>query len=163
LAIQGSRPLHRAGSFCRLLRSFLEPYRHRVKGNGCWISCIRGILSTTRGEPWQSAALTDHSRHSITPRAKLVCRNIRTLFNSSPRPRKKKFAPLRHSSSASSTDSTPPPNNAAFDHAVDDVARTAARICSLVTTAEPRDREVEAERARTRCASTPPKLRPAAR
>ena len=43
---------------------------------------------------------------------------------------------------------------AAFDRAVEDVAAAArALIASLVTTADPRDREVEAARARARSAA----------
>ena len=44
-------------------------------------------------------------------------------------------------------------NEAAFEHAVDEVARSArALIDSLVTQAPPRDRDVEADRARARSA-----------
>jgi hypothetical protein len=44
-------------------------------------------------------------------------------------------------------------NEAAFDRAVEDVTAAArALIESLVTTADPRDREIEAERARARTA-----------
>ena len=44
-------------------------------------------------------------------------------------------------------------NQAAFDRAVEEVASAAsALIASLVTAAEPRDREVEAARARARAA-----------
>jgi hypothetical protein len=42
-------------------------------------------------------------------------------------------------------------NEAVFDRAVDDVAAIASKLLeSLVTSAEPRDREIEAERARAR-------------
>jgi hypothetical protein len=45
-------------------------------------------------------------------------------------------------------------NAQAFDRAVEDVAAAArALIGSLVTTAAPRDREIEAERARVRSAT----------
>ena len=45
-------------------------------------------------------------------------------------------------------------NQAAFDRAIDEVAAAAtALISSLVTTAEPRDREIEAARARERLLS----------
>ena len=44
-------------------------------------------------------------------------------------------------------------NRAAFDRAVDEVAASAhALISALITTAEPRDREIEAERARAKTA-----------
>jgi len=44
-------------------------------------------------------------------------------------------------------------NEAAFDQAIEDVAAIARRLIdSLVTTAEPRDREIEARRARARAA-----------
>jgi hypothetical protein len=45
-------------------------------------------------------------------------------------------------------------NEAAFDRAVEDVAAAARTLIqSLVTTAEPRDREIEAARARARSAA----------
>ncbi len=45
-------------------------------------------------------------------------------------------------------------NEAAFERAVEEVSASAARLLeSLVTTAEPRDREIEAERARARSAA----------
>jgi len=45
-------------------------------------------------------------------------------------------------------------NRAAFDRAVDEVAASArALIDALITAAEPRDRAVEAERARARTAA----------
>jgi hypothetical protein len=45
-------------------------------------------------------------------------------------------------------------NRAAFDRAVDEVAASAhALIGALITTAEPRDREIEAKRARAKSAA----------
>jgi hypothetical protein len=82
-----------------------------------------------------------------------MCRNIRTLFNFEPPATEEEIraASLQFVRKLSGFNAPSKANKAAFDHAVDEVARTAAAlICSLVTTAEPRDREVEAERARAK-------------
>ena len=82
-----------------------------------------------------------------------MCRNIRTLYNFEPPATEleirdaslqfvRKLSGLRVPSQA---------NTAAFDAAVEEVAAAARRLIgSLVTTAQPRDREVEAAKARQR-------------
>ena len=51
-------------------------------------------------------------------------------------------------------DKSRPANRAAFDAAVDDVATATRRLlAALVTTAPPKDREVEAAKARARSAA----------
>jgi hypothetical protein len=85
-----------------------------------------------------------------------VCRSIKTLFNFAPpaTDEEVRAASLQFVRKLSGFNSPSQANRAAFDRAVDDVAASAhALISALVTTAEPRDREIEAERARARAAS----------
>ena len=84
-----------------------------------------------------------------------MCRNIKTLFNFEPPATEEEIraSSLQFVRKLSGFNSPSKANQDAFDRAVEDVA-TAARklINSLVTTADPRDREIEAERARNRAA-----------
>lgn len=84
-----------------------------------------------------------------------MCRNIRTLFNFEPPATEEEIraASLQFVRKLSGFNSPSKANSAAFERAVSDVA-AAARVLidALVTTAEPRDREVEAARARARAA-----------
>ena len=84
-----------------------------------------------------------------------MCRNIRTLFNFDPPATDEEIraAALQFVRKLSGFNSPSKTNQAAFERAIDDVAE-AARVLvrSLVTTAAPRYREVEAERARVRAA-----------
>ena len=84
-----------------------------------------------------------------------MCRNIRTLYNFEPPATAdevrassiqfvRKLSGFAHPSKA---------NEAAFNHAVDEVARVVRELLdSLTTTAPPRDREIEAAKARARSA-----------
>jgi hypothetical protein len=84
-----------------------------------------------------------------------MCRNIKTLFNIAPPATEdevrasalqfvRKLSGFAHPSKA---------NQAAFDLAVADVSAAARRLIdSLVTSAEPRDREIEAARAKAKSA-----------
>jgi hypothetical protein len=84
-----------------------------------------------------------------------MCRNIKTLFNFEPPATEDEIraASLQFVRKLSGFNSPSKANQAAFDLAVDDVAAAAsALIASLVTTATPRDREIEAERAKARAA-----------
>lgn len=84
-----------------------------------------------------------------------MCRSIKILFNFSPPATDEEIraASLQFVRKLSGFNSPSQANRAAFDRAVDEVAASArALIGALVTTAEPRDREVEAERARARAA-----------
>jgi len=82
-----------------------------------------------------------------------MCRNIRTLFNFDPPATEQEIhdASLQFVRKLSGFNRPSRSNEEAFTRAVDDVA-TAARVLieSLVTSAQPRYREVEAERARAR-------------
>jgi hypothetical protein len=87
--------------------------------------------------------------------ATAVCRNIKILFNFTPPATDEEIraASLQFVRKLSGFNSPSLANRAAFDRAVNEVAESArALIGALVTTAEPRDREVEAERARARAA-----------
>jgi hypothetical protein len=82
-----------------------------------------------------------------------MCRNIRTLFNFEPPATELEIraASLQFVRKISGFNVPSRSNEAAFDRAVEDVAAAArALIASLVTTAEPRDRAIEAARARAR-------------
>jgi hypothetical protein len=84
-----------------------------------------------------------------------MCRNIKTLFNFDPPATDEEIrgASLQFVRKLSGFTKPSKTNQVAFDRAVDEVAVVAHRLLdALVTNAEPRDREVEAERARARAA-----------
>jgi hypothetical protein len=85
-----------------------------------------------------------------------MCRSIKTLFNFEPPATEEEIrsASLQFVRKLSGFNSPSKANAAAFDRAVSEVT-VAARtlIASLITAAEPRDREVEAARARARGAA----------
>ena len=84
-----------------------------------------------------------------------MCRNIKTLFNFEPPATDDEIraASLQFVRKLSGFNSPSQANQAAFDKAVEEVAKTATvLIGSLVTNADPRDREVEARRAKARTA-----------
>jgi hypothetical protein len=84
-----------------------------------------------------------------------MCRNIRTLFNFEPPVTEDEVraASLQFVRKLSGFHKPSKANEAAFDRAVDRTAAVATELLrSLTTTAPPRDREVEAERARQRAA-----------
>jgi hypothetical protein len=93
---------------------------------------------------------------SPSERHPTMCRNIRTLFNFEPPATELEIrdAALQFVRKLSGFNVPSKANEAAFDRAVDEVANSArVLIRSLVTTAEPRDREVEAARAKARSAA----------
>lgn len=82
-----------------------------------------------------------------------MCRNIKPLFNFAPPVTDAEIhaAALQYVRKVSGFTRPSQANQAAFDHAVDEVSRVSrALLESLTTTAPPRDRDVEAERARAR-------------
>lgn len=84
-----------------------------------------------------------------------MCRNIRTLFNFEPPATELEIrdAALQFVRKLSGYTVPSKANEAAFDRAVAEVAAAArGLIGSLVTSAEPRDREVEAAKAKARAA-----------
>lgn len=85
-----------------------------------------------------------------------MCRNIRTLFNFEPPATEEEIraSSIQFVRKLSGFNKPSKVNEAAFDLAIDQVAAAARHlIASLVTNADPRDREVEAERARARNAA----------
>ncbi|MEP7056316.1 MAG: DUF2277 domain-containing protein [Caldimonas sp.] len=84
-----------------------------------------------------------------------MCRNIRTLFNFEPPATELEIrdASLQFVRKLSGFNMPSKGNAEAFDRAVAEIAASARTlIASLVTAAEPRDREVEAQKARARSA-----------
>lgn len=84
-----------------------------------------------------------------------MCRNIKTLFNFEPPATELEIrdASLQFVRKLSGFNVPSKANDAAFERAVEEVAASArVLIRSLVTNAEPRNREVEAEKARARSA-----------
>ena len=82
-----------------------------------------------------------------------MCRNIKTLFNFDPSATDEEIraASLQFVRKLSGFHEPSKANEVAFDQAIDEVAVIARKLLdSLVTNAEPRDREVEAARAHAR-------------
>ncbi len=82
-----------------------------------------------------------------------MCRNIKTLFNFAPPATDDEIqgASLQFVRKLSGFNKPSKANEQAFNHAIKEVTAAArALLGSLVTNAEPRDREVEAARARAR-------------
>ena len=82
-----------------------------------------------------------------------MCRNIKTLFNFDPpaSDEEVRAAAIQFVRKLSGSTKPSRANEAAFDLAVDEIAASAATLLrSLTTHAPPRNREVEAERARLR-------------
>ena len=85
-----------------------------------------------------------------------MCRNIKTLFNFEPPATELEIrdASLQFVRKLSGFTVPSKANAPAFDRAVEDVAAAArVLIASLVTTAQPRDRDIEAAKARARSAA----------
>ena len=84
-----------------------------------------------------------------------MCRNIKTLFNFEPPATEDEIraASLQFVRKLSGFNTPSKANKAAFDQAVDEVAASAGvLLASLITLADPRDRQVEAARAKERSA-----------
>jgi hypothetical protein len=84
-----------------------------------------------------------------------MCRNIHTLYNYEPPATNEEIrnASLQYVRKISGFTKPSQANEAAFARAVDEVAAASKRLLEqLVTSAAPKDREVEAERARARAA-----------
>jgi hypothetical protein len=84
-----------------------------------------------------------------------MCRNIRTLYNFEPPTSREEIdaAALQYVRKVSGMQKPSHANEAAFARAVAAVAETTERLLAeLVTSAAPRDREVEAERRKARAA-----------
>lgn len=84
-----------------------------------------------------------------------MCRNIRTLHNFAPpaTPQEVRAAALQYVRKVAGTTKPAQDNVAAFDAAVDEIAAATQRLLDgLVARGAPRDREVEAAKARSRAA-----------
>jgi hypothetical protein len=84
-----------------------------------------------------------------------MCRNIHTLYNFEPPATEDEIrgAALQYVRKISGFTKPSQANEAAFARAVDEVAEASRRLLGdLVTSAAPKDREVEVERARARAA-----------
>ena len=84
-----------------------------------------------------------------------MCRNIRTLYNFEPPATENEVraAALQYVRKVSGSSKPSQANVAAFDGAVDEVALATRRLLdALVTSAPPRDRELEAAKRRARAA-----------
>lgn len=85
-----------------------------------------------------------------------MCRNIKVLFNFDPpvTPDEVRAASLQFVRKISGFHKPSKANEAAFQAAIDDVTKISSRLlASLETTAEPRDREEEAAKAKVRAAA----------
>jgi hypothetical protein len=85
-----------------------------------------------------------------------MCRNIRTLHNFKPPATDEEIraSALQYVRKVSGFTKPSQANAEAFDRAVDDVAAVTARLLDqLVTSAPPKDREVEAAKAKARSAA----------
>lgn len=84
-----------------------------------------------------------------------MCRNIKMLFNFEPPATEDEIraASIQFVRKVSGSTKPSTQNEAAFNHAVDEIAVVVGDLLdSLVTSALPKDREVEAEKARARAA-----------
>jgi len=84
-----------------------------------------------------------------------MCRNIRTLFNFSPSATDEEIhaASLQYVRKISGYNKPSMANEEIFNQAVNEIAMVSKNLLNtLVTNAEPRNREVEAERARIKAA-----------
>lgn len=84
-----------------------------------------------------------------------MCRNIRTLYNFEPAASddEVRAAALQYVRKISGFTKPSQANTAAFEQAIEDIAAVSARLLDeLVTEAAPKDREVEAAKARARSA-----------
>jgi hypothetical protein len=82
-----------------------------------------------------------------------MCRNIRTLHNFEPPATEGEVraAALQYVRKVSGSAKPSKANEVAFGRAVDEIARITSRLLAeLVTAAPPRDREIEAQKARAR-------------
>ncbi len=84
-----------------------------------------------------------------------MCRNVKTLFNFEPPATEEEIraSALQFVRKLSGFNKPSKANEAAFNRAIDEVTAIARELLqSLETSAEPRDRAIEAERARARAA-----------
>lgn len=84
-----------------------------------------------------------------------MCRNIRTLYNYEPPATEEEIraSAMQYVRKISGFTKPSQANSEAFEHAVEAISETSAQLLdALVTSAPPKDREVEAAKARARAA-----------
>lgn len=84
-----------------------------------------------------------------------MCRNIKNLFNFEPPATETEIhdACVQFVRKISGSTKPSKANEAAFEHAIDDITATVTKLLnSLVTSSKPGDREIEAAKARARTA-----------
>jgi len=84
-----------------------------------------------------------------------MCRNIRTLYNFDPPATEEEVraASLQYVRKISGFNKPSQANAEAFEEAIDEITRASAKLLDrLVTSAPPKDREIEAEKRRARAA-----------
>lgn len=89
----------------------------------------------------------------MTPKRFIMCRNIKPLFNFDPPVTDEEIhaAALQFTRKVTGFNKVPHVNQAVFDRAVEDMTLVVTQLMgSLATSAEPRNREVEFERAKER-------------
>ncbi len=109
----------------------------------------------TKGEPRAERRIRRMQviGHCTLLSEKAMCRSIKLLFNFEPPATDEEIraSALQFVRKLSGFNTPSKANEKAFNRAVNEVTNTARKLLdSLVTTAQPRDREVEAERARAR-------------
>jgi hypothetical protein len=108
--------------------------------------CFQGRQSECR----EGGAIMDATQ---ADKGSTMCRNIKTLFNFAPPATEDEIraAALQFVRKLSGFNAPSKANTAAFERAVDEVAAAAGPLIgALVTSADPREREAEALRARAR-------------
>jgi hypothetical protein len=115
------------------------------------------VFDLPGGSPAQVRSRRDLAmfRKNLPRETRPMCRNIRTLYNFDPpaTDAEVRAAALQFVRKVSGFNKPSQANGAAFDRAVDQVASAARTLLdSLVTQAPPRDREIEAAKARERAA-----------
>jgi hypothetical protein len=116
---------------------------------------ILGAKQVTSGRDKGHGASIATAAHIAMRRMFAMCRNIHTLFNFEPPATQDEVraAALQYVRKISGFTNPSRANEAAFERAVDEVAAASSRLLDeLVTSAGPKDRAVEAERARARAA-----------
>jgi cytochrome P450 len=151
---RGARPPRGA----RLHRGVLPAFRRDRAGRRRRAATLeRAQLDQAHARARLAALNVGRSRGAVARRnAKLMCRNIKTLFNFEPPANDDEIraASLQFVRKLSGFNKPSKANEAAFDRAVEDVSRAARDLlASLVTKAPPRSREVEAAKARSRAAA----------
>jgi hypothetical protein len=112
--------------------------------------CVKGYLQNNEIRQM----VRTHGQNEIK-RGYLMCRNIRTLFNFDPTATDEEIyaASLQYVRKISGFNKPSKVNQEAFNRAIEEIAKvTKDLLDTLETSAEPRNREVEAERARIRSA-----------